>query len=170
MWSSAATTTSDSDYLIWQGWNQAAAPARQRISDLPQRGPSLEPRIREINEQSQRAAKAAAEAVDRARRLLVSALSKEQRAQFERDGYFVVHGRSARYRIRQARSANIDVIDRKGFVSHRLCAHTVDWIPDFDTMLTQKLMLEHDEADFLGVANRHSAFEARGVAVLPALS
>jgi hypothetical protein len=140
-------------------------------SDQPQLTPEqiAERAARQQEEQRAYAVKRE-EANKRARQLLVENLSATQREQFERDGHFVVHGRQARYRVRQGRSANIDVVDRKGFLSHRLCAHPAEYVPDFDTMLAQKLLLENDEDYFLGRANRHSAMDGRGSAILVALN
>lgn len=91
----------------------------------------------------------------RAAVLLESVLSPQECKRLADSGYFVVRGRSGcRYRIRRGRAGNIDVVDKEGFITARLCAHPVLCVPDSDTMLAQKLMLEHDEAAFLKVANR----------------
>lgn len=105
----------------------------------------------------------------RARELLLSVLRHEQREQFERDGHFLVTGRSGRrYRLRPGRVANVDVIDRAGRVTHRLCAHPAPLIPDCDTLVAQKLMLEHDDEAFTRIANRHS-YNGGPTPVAPAL-
>jgi len=99
------------------------------------------------------------EAVDRARELLLSHLTDEQRRTFENNGWFVVEGgrTGGRYRIRQGYAGNVDVLDGD-LVSHKLCAHADPVaVPWPDQMLAQKLMLEIDEDDFLAIANRHAA-------------
>lgn len=108
------------------------------------------------------------EAEERAKKLLLENLSLRQRLEFEKHGHFVVEGKDGhRYRVRQGRSGNIDVVNRDGFIDHRLCVHPVEDVPDFDTMLAQKLMLEHDETGLVRVANRHQSINAQRV--LPAL-
>jgi hypothetical protein len=103
----------------------------------------------------------------RAEKLLIENLSLKQAAEYAQHKHVIVHGRHARYRIRQGRSMNIDVIDREGKVTRRLCAYPSHTIPDCDTMLAQKLMLETGEDDFLKIAIPHQAI--LGPAVLPAL-
>jgi hypothetical protein len=61
-----------------------------------------------------------------------------------------------KYRINRGRSANVDVLDENGKVVRSLCAHPRDGVPDADTMLSQALMLKHDEPGFLRIANVHS--------------
>jgi hypothetical protein len=92
----------------------------------------------------------------KARALLESVLHWDDLAAFKRHGHLVVHGRSGRrYRLRQGRVANIDVIGRDGRILHRLCAHPDRTMPALDIMLAQKLWLETDEAEFVSRANVH---------------
>jgi hypothetical protein len=63
---------------------------------------------------------------------------------------------------------NVDVVGRDGKPTHRLCAHPNAGVPDFDTMLAQKLMLEHDDSAFFNVANKHPLLRA-DMPLLPAL-
>lgn len=93
----------------------------------------------------------------RARRLLVDHLNKEQRAQFKKDESFIVVGGQSgkKYRVNKGRTANIQELGQDDRVVRRLCAHPGIQCPDFDTMLTQKIMLEHMEADFVRTANVH---------------
>lgn len=101
----------------------------------------------------EQAKRAAAEA--RAAKLLEENLALQERQRLAKDGHFIVHGRSGcRYRIRRGRSGNVDVIDRQGMITARLCIHPIESVPDSDTMLAQKLMIEHDEQEFNRVANR----------------
>jgi hypothetical protein len=51
--------------------------------------------------------------------------------------------------------ANVDVVCKDGKVLHRLCAHPADFVPNPDTMLAQKLYLEHQEEAFVKIANIH---------------
>jgi hypothetical protein len=107
-------------------------------------------------------------AEERAEKLLTENLSGRQLAGYRQTGTIVVHGRHARYRIRGGRSMNIDVVDKRGKVSHRLCAYPGEPIPQADTMLAQKLWLEGNEDEFLRVAITHQALQANEQ-VLPAL-
>ena len=111
-------------------------------------------------------------AIDRARELLVSHLTAEQRETFERNRWFVVKGGKSgklyRIRVGEFVAANIEVLDdRQGYlfeversvkITHRLCGHLhFHECPLPDHFLAQKLMLEHDEDEFLRIANRHAA-------------
>lgn len=96
---------------------------------------------------------------DRARATLLSLLNAEQRAQYERDGQFVVQGSDGgRYRIRRGVAQNIEdlSVPYRGTI---LCAHPgmrVEGgdLPTEDAMIAQLLMLRFDEPAFLAVANR----------------
>ena len=98
-------------------------------------------------------------AMDRANALLLEHLTPAQRDTFTKNGWFIVEGgrSKTKYRI-HARSVagNIDVLDRQDRVTHRLCCHARDHsIPSGDHHLSQKIMLELAEDDFLRLANRH---------------
>jgi acetyl/propionyl-CoA carboxylase alpha subunit len=93
-----------------------------------------------------------------ARKLLVSNLNPQQRKEFEDNGHFFVTSPSGKlYRIREGRSINIDLMagNNREIVKQRLCAHPQIACPDNDTMLTQKIMLEHQEQDFLRIARTY---------------
>lgn len=100
-------------------------------------------------------------AAARARDLLLQNLSEEQRRTFIANKWFVVKGgRSGlSYRIRDKGDlvANVEALDSRGNVVARLCAHGRSdlHLPIADHFLTQKIMLECAEDDFLRVANRH---------------
>jgi hypothetical protein len=102
--------------------------------------------------------KARQAAIKRAKALLRASLSEDQQKQYDENKSFIVIGQKTKrkYRIREGRVANIDVFweDRPG-VRHKLCAHPGEQVPDADTMLAQKLMLECNENDFLNLANIH---------------
>ena len=93
-----------------------------------------------------------------AKQLLVSALNKTQRMEYIKEGFFFVMSPSgALYRIREGRSINIDLMkgNSRTEVHKRLCAHPKIACPNGDTMLTQKIMLEHQEKDFLRIARTY---------------
>jgi hypothetical protein len=94
------------------------------------------------------------EADERAKTLLFSQLTEEQRKSFVENGWFLVLSkRSGRqYRVNVSHLvANVTRLDDGA----RLCAHCDPSLPRSDHLLAQKLMLEYDEEAFLRVANRH---------------
>jgi hypothetical protein len=93
-------------------------------------------------------------AFDRARELLLSHLTEEQRATFIENRWFVVIGGRSRMRYRIETGhlvANVRRLDDNA----RLCAHCDHSLPMDDHLIAQKLMLEYDEDAFLAIANRH---------------
>jgi len=99
-------------------------------------------------------------ASERAGELLLEHLTPQQRETYVNNGWFVVEGgrTKTKYRIRGGTVvANIDVLDRKDRSTHRLCGHAQSHIPMGDQLLSQKIMLELAEDDFLRLANRHAA-------------
>ncbi len=102
-----------------------------------------------------------ARAEERARTLLLTLLSEEQRGDFQSKGYFHVTGGSSgdRYRIRFDSTVNIDVLGADGSVRYRLCARPVGDIPMYDVMAGQILHLQDGGAElrFLEQAKRHDA-------------
>lgn len=166
-----STSTSTINDSVWVYWHEIVStstidyvPSHVRRAEDAERA---EARAR-INSEVQRRQEERKRADNKARALLLSLLNPEQRKEFEQHGHFVVHGRQARYRIRQGRSGNVDVIDRRGIVSHRLCVHPAMDVPDCDTMAAQLLMLRAAEDEMVRAANRHEAFGTPRP-VLPAL-
>lgn len=94
----------------------------------------------------------------RARDLLISMLTPDQRKEFDDSQAFTLLAQSGkRYRITHGIIANIEALSRKGVVTHRLCAHphNASELPVEDTLIAQLLHLRADEAGFLRGANRH---------------
>jgi hypothetical protein len=92
---------------------------------------------------------------DRALKLLRTSLSKKQLERFEKDQCIPVDtAKGNKYLIRKGRSGNVWELDKNGKAKAKLCAHPVTNVPDYDTMLAQKLYLEHMEDEFLRMANR----------------
>ncbi|WP_247481223.1 hypothetical protein [Bradyrhizobium sp. 144] len=83
----------------------------------------------------------------RALRLLRSWLSPQQRADFDRKGYFDVVGcdTGKRYRIRRGTSANVNEIDEYGRLGTGRCFVPLGGLAQGDVMLAQKIALETDE-------------------------
>lgn len=184
-WCDASTTASTCS-TVWMYWNEESGQYTQAAQPPPARVENEEQRAERLRQAEERAARWKAEAEEsakraeeerqrreaaeaRAEKLLLEHLSDEQRADYRKHRHFVVHGRRARYRIRYGRAANIDVVNRDGRISHRYCAHPYECVPNPDTMLAQKLMLESDEDAFARIANRHSDYGSNGAPVLPAL-
>lgn len=116
-------------------------------------------RRREVEERAQQERVEREASAAKARELLLSHLTPEQRRTFERNKWFVVEGgvTKKRYRIDASGgvAGNVRELNARGDVVHTYCAHLGDrLIPPDDHYLTQKLMLEYDEQEFLRVANR----------------
>jgi hypothetical protein len=173
VWGSTSTASAITTSDTWQTWtttttSTTAGPWFQSAADsrTPEQIAHDRERLRLAQEKQLAAAR---EADDKARALLESVLDGEELVAFRRDGHLIVNGRSGRrYRLRQGRTANIDVIGRDGRVLHRLCAHPDRTMPHLDIMLAQKLWLETDEAEFIRRANTHHTL-APGEPVLAAL-
>ena len=94
----------------------------------------------------------------RARDLLISQLTPAQHLEFTQRETVTIQGKLGRYRLRKAIAANIDVIDKRGRVLRRLCAHPEDsQLPREDIMLAQLIHLRFNETEFLSRANTHPA-------------
>ena len=154
------TWTTDSTGEVRDVRRHVGAP--QRSYQPPQRTPeqirAQEARLERARIDREVAARKRQEAITRADELLMGSLSQEQKVDMERDGFFFVDSKrpGRRYRLRNGRSGNVDVMENNT-VLHRLCAHPAMQVPDGDTRLAQKLMLEHQEEAFLGRANRFPA-------------
>lgn len=176
---SAATTTSsnlNNAYVIWNDWNTQyvitsvvttnvinaeAWPVWVNQQQLSAQ--QLAERAAEAVLHEQRIAVANAQrrqAQVRARHLLGSLLSKAQAESLKDRNYFDLEvtardGAVKRYRIHKGRSGNVELLAPDGTPLRRYCAHPLLYVPDEDTMLSQKLMLESDEEQFLRTANVH---------------
>lgn len=105
-----------------------------------------------------------AAATERARELLRRHLTKRQRADYDKHGYFFVQTRKGhRYRVGSAHDHNVVRLNRRGKPMRTLCASIYQvWVPVPDVMLAQKLMLDHAEDEFLKIANQWAVRTARG--------
>jgi hypothetical protein len=96
-------------------------------------------------------------ASEKAKVLLFAHLSDDQAQSYEKNLCFEVIGQGGRrrYRIRKGPHRNVEEIDEKGKRIRGLCAYVnhPGGVPDDDTVLAQKLWIEHDEEAFLRVAN-----------------
>ena len=95
-------------------------------------------------------------AAERATQLLLSVLDESQRRDLSEHGHFYVTAPASGrlYRIDKGRSGNIKVIDRvtRTWVES-LCVHQQEMVPEADTMLMQKLLIESAEDELRAVAN-----------------
>jgi hypothetical protein len=93
-------------------------------------------------------------ASERAESLLTRCLTTAQRGELASVGWFMVVASSGRrYQIRRGRVRNVIEVDFAGKRLRTYCCHPADHVPDADTMLAQKLMLEMSEDEFLRLAN-----------------
>lgn len=96
----------------------------------------------------------------RAEDLLREHLSERQKSDLTEKGYFDVCAVDFKkadrryYRIKRGRAGNVFFLDGPhGREVKRLCCHPLENVPDADTMLAQKLMIEMNEELFLKTAN-----------------
>jgi len=88
----------------------------------------------------------------RARQLLLSCLTVEQRACYLAHGYFDVRSCGRTYRIFQGAHGNVALLDAQGRRVETYCAQPAG-VPEEDSMLAQKLSLELAPAEFFRIAN-----------------
>lgn len=143
----------------WLGWNQFGCcreSTRHYIYDdcghsTVQRGEDPLWRQRRIQRQNRRNT-----AELRAEQLLWNVLDRTQRREWRAHGYFHIQIGPRLYRIEvRKRIANVNLVDRDGDVVKTYCCHTADHLPNADNALAQMMMLLHDEAGFLKMANIH---------------
>lgn len=167
-WNRGATwTCTNSSANIWTAWNGPVQYDRARRSieiaramPTPEQAAAARARQEEVNrrylEQEARRKTERELANQRAEQLLLGHLTEEQRAQLAREDWFLIVSASGkRYRINRGRHANVDVLDENNKVVRSLCVHPADTVPDADTMLAQKVMLQFDEERVTRMANVH---------------
>jgi hypothetical protein len=94
------------------------------------------------------------ESAAKARSLLLSHLTEEQRRTFIEQKWFIVIGGRTRHQYKIWTGHLVANVTRL-YDNQRLCAHCHDSLPMDDHYLAQKLMLENDEEAFLAIAVRH---------------
>jgi hypothetical protein len=115
----------------------------------------------EVHRRAERERRTAARA--RARTLLDSVLTAEQKAELDRHGRFHVRGGQTgrRYCIRaEGQSGNVDLLNEDGSVQATFCAHPSythdrpgELVPEGDAWLAQMMEIELDEFNFLRTTN-----------------
>jgi hypothetical protein len=160
------TDTAGTTDMTWRLWvNQTGTTS---FADVRPRGQPVRPYVETPEQAAERGRREAerrrldeaarletVRADERALALLVGILSEEQRRDLAAHGYFFVDAPSGRrYRIDKGRSGNVKVIDRvTGVWVESLCIHQGDYVPVYDTMVMQKLLIETAEDEFRAVAN-----------------
>lgn len=148
------STAGTMNTMIWTAWNEQLIDMRnateEQVREANRR--TEEYRARQVLVEAERAS-----AKDRAERLLREHLTPKQREELQQKGHFTLEllskGQRKLYRIERGRSRNVKQVDDSGRVIKTLCAHPIAAVPDADTMLAQKLMLEGSEDEFLRIAN-----------------
>jgi hypothetical protein len=163
----AATTSSLTNTIngeIWGAWNNQIQNLRNASAEQVRRVQEQQRQARERQDRYQadqtRVQVERSKAEKRAEKLLQELLSAEQRAELAAKGFFTLRtiaksGEERIYRIRRGRSRNVEQVDAQGNRIKTLCAHPIEMVPDADTMLAQKLMLETPDMqeEFLRIAN-----------------
>jgi hypothetical protein len=156
-----SATTASINTTIWTNWNSALTNRHATAEQVAQAQRHAREQQARQAEQTRAQAVVQAErglAEKRAEKLLQETLSAKQREELATKGFFTLEtiaasGERRIYRIKRGRSANVEQVDVNGNRIKRLCIHPVAPVPDADTMVAQKLMLETGEEEFLRIAN-----------------
>ena len=155
-WTTTTASTSGTyTSTAWSTWTQGATSA-QHMYPTQSEVERSEARNREIlrmREAELERVRLQEEAYERAKKLLVSVLSKEQREEYESHKHFTVQGKKNRYLIQQGNAFNVIRLDDAGKKVEILCAVPKVSVPMPDIMLAQMLHIQNDEAAFIRVAN-----------------
>jgi hypothetical protein len=110
------------------------------------------------------------DAQERAEALLMQVLSEEEYRSLDRRGYIEVQSPSRPRRIyRVPRHQGQVKVFEGGVPLMALCVQPVDPIPDGDTIIMHKLMIEGNESEYLRIANRFEPTLYGFIAVRPRL-
>lgn len=150
------SVSSTSNTLTWQTWQIGdLGTGVHRVRHVPvsaeeaarRRRMDEEWRAGEANRRKEREA-----AKGRARKLLCESLTRAQREQYEKNGYFDVAVAGKTYRIHQGTHGNVRLLNEKGESVTSYCVQPNN-VPDEDAMLAQKLALELAPQEFFAKAN-----------------
>ena len=95
-------------------------------------------------------------AQEKAEKLLLSILTKEERKEYLADKSITLESLGKKYEIIKGRVQNIYELDENGNRSAVLCAHVDPTIPDEDNLIAQVLALKSCPELLLSVANRRA--------------
>jgi hypothetical protein len=158
-WASADTSaTTSNSATVWYEWSGRAYAVKQVVyQPAPETEEQKQARLARAAEQARAAEerrRQEAEALQRAEDLLMLQLSEKQRSDWKKHKAFDVISQSGkRFRIRNERSMNVDEYDADNKMVARHCIVPQTHVPAPDQYVMQKLMLEHQEADFMRIAN-----------------
>lgn len=183
LWTGATTTSITGGSAvniprIWTIWNDCTMTsrellghgyhierAREVVSNRQIREPTAEDLQARLRQEQEYRARADArlleekQAREKAEALLREFLSAEQVESLEKRNAFQLEsiskdGARKRYEIQRGRQGNVFLLNQKGERVEKYCIHPSEFVPDADTMLTQKLLIEGNEELFLRTANR----------------
>jgi len=152
------------------GYMRAGWPPRLRLNETEEQRIAREEReVRQAAEREERnrvyrqqdaaRRRQKEEAEERARKLLMSLLTPEQRVELEEKKHFHLtvmdpDGAERVYRIDRGMAGNVKLLGPDGRPARSYCIHADSRLPYEDQMLAQKLLLESDEGQFLKIANQ----------------
>jgi hypothetical protein len=158
-WVSTATNTATSTttWTVWCDMTGGTAGNTAGTNYVPIYVPPPPPETPEQQRERQarraREQEEAQQAQARAEELLRDFLTAEQIADLTKSNYFeMISGSGRRYRVYRGRQGNVYLMEQSK-ATRKYCIHPDLAVPDPDTMLAQKLLLETDEAAFLRIAN-----------------
>lgn len=132
--------------MVWQNWNVIYECQVVTTAASVQVGRVDSNEIAAARDAERKAAES------RAEELLLLMLTDEQKKQYREYGYFETVVDDRRFRIEKGRAGNVYELE-SGTKRRKYCCHPADYIPDADTMLAQKLMIEHELDRFQRTAN-----------------
>jgi hypothetical protein len=146
IWCDETTATTSS--IATDTWGTWVTIDQQRIISEPRVVNEI--RLADIKRQKERNVIKA-----NATRLLRYALTRKQKKDFDKHNHFFVRGGNSGnlYKIKHGRAGNVLLLDKNKQVKESLCVHPHIYCPDEDTMLAQKIMIEHMEEQFRNTAN-----------------
>jgi hypothetical protein len=158
---SAITAATFASNTIWPTWHQVVVQLTEeeyRALVEAQRQQELQhlEEIRRLSAEAEERNKLKQEAEKRAKAILIEHLTPEQQETVEKNKWFVVIGGKTGkpYRIRTSGyQGNVEQLENST-PKTRFCCHASHALPLSDHHLTQKMMIESDECEFLRVANR----------------
>lgn len=138
---------------IWNHWTDRHEQKKMTEAERA----AVEARRREADRRAEEERKVRAAvvqvAMNKAERLLMSALNDRQRDDLKNKGYFNCKSQKGHvYRIYKGTHGNVRLLNKAGGEVERLCIQP-DNVPDWDAMLAQKLHIEFNEDDFRKTAN-----------------
>jgi len=125
----------------------------RRQEDLRRQEEEARRRQEEANRTAEERRRAEQEAKDRAEALLLRNLSSQQKEDLRTKNYFLVEVGGETYKIQRGFSGNVKQLNKAGQEIRSFCIHPAERVPDADSMLAQKLLLETDPERFFKTAN-----------------